>query len=151
MICNDQVADTFDKIADLLELQQENPFRIRAYRNAARTLRSMQRQVADILVAGAELPHLPGIGADLASKICDIVETGSTELLYRLRRELPPGLAACDTGVLISIGSDAHGTAELHFLAYGVGQARRGWLGARDVLNSRPLAQLSSLLRHTMV
>jgi DNA polymerase (family 10) len=92
VIRNDQVADTFDEIADLLELQQENPFRIRAYRNAARTLRGMQGQVADILVAGEELPHLPGIGADLAGKICDIVETGSTEMLYRLRRELPPGL-----------------------------------------------------------
>ena len=93
-IRNDQVADTFDEIADLLELQQENPFRIRAYRNAARTLRGMQRQVADILSAGEELPRLPGIGADLAGKIRDVVETGGTEVLHRLRRELPPGLTA---------------------------------------------------------
>ena len=92
MIRNDQIADTFDEIADLLELQQANPFRVRAYRNAARTLRGLQREVADILAAGGELTDLPGIGADLAGKICDLVETGGTELLYRLRRELPAGL-----------------------------------------------------------
>ena len=92
MIRNDQIADTFDEIADLLELQQANPFRVRAYRNAARTLRGLRREVADILAAGGKLTDLPGIGVDLAGKISDLVETGGTELLYRLRRELPAGL-----------------------------------------------------------
>lgn len=92
MIRNNQIADLFDEIADLLDLQQENPFRIRAYRNAARLLRGLQREVADMLAKGEALDELPGIGADLAGKIRDVVETGGTELLYRLRRELPHGL-----------------------------------------------------------
>ena len=94
VIRNDQIADIFDEIADLLELQQENPFRIRAYRNAARTLRGLQREVSDIRASGEALTDLPGIGADLAGKIGDVLETGGTELLYRLRRELPAGLPA---------------------------------------------------------
>lgn len=92
MIRNNQIADLFDEIADLLDLQQANPFRIRAYRNAARLLRGLQREVADMLAKGEDLDALPGIGADLAGKIQDVVETGGTELLYRLRRELPHGL-----------------------------------------------------------
>lgn len=92
MIRNNEIADLFDEIADLLDLQQANPFRIRAYRNAARLLRGLQREVADMLKEGEELTELPGIGADLAGKIHDVVETGGTELLFRLRRELPHGL-----------------------------------------------------------
>ena len=92
MIRNNQIADLFDETADLLDLQQESPFRIRAYRNAARLLRGLQREVADMLAKGEALDELPGIGADLAGKIRDVVETGGTELLYRLRRELPHGL-----------------------------------------------------------
>ena len=92
MIRNNQIADLLDEIADLLDLQQANPFRIRAYRNAARLLRGLQREAADMLAKGEKLEELPGIGADLAGKIRDVVETGGTELLYRLRRELPHGL-----------------------------------------------------------
>lgn len=92
MIRNDEIADIFDEIADLLELQQANPFRIRAYRTAARTLRGLRREVAEMLTRGEALTELAGIGADLAAKIQDVAKTGGTELLYRLRRELPAGL-----------------------------------------------------------
>ena len=94
MIRNTQIADAFDEIADLLELQQANPFRVRAYRNAARVLRGMKREAADMLKSGEALDELPGIGADLAGKIRDVVQTGSTELLFRLHRALPAGLVA---------------------------------------------------------
>jgi DNA polymerase (family 10) len=94
MIRNNEIADIFDEIADLLELQQENPFRIRAYRTAARTLRGLQREAAESLAKGEDLAELPGIGKDLAGKIRDVVDTGGTELLYRLRRDLPAGLTA---------------------------------------------------------
>ncbi|MEZ5831793.1 MAG: DNA polymerase/3'-5' exonuclease PolX [Dongiaceae bacterium] len=94
MIRNNEIADIFDEIAELLEIQQANPFRIRAYRTAARTLRGLQREVADSLKKGEKLTDLPGIGDDLAGKIKDVVDTGGTELLYRLRRELPHGLIA---------------------------------------------------------
>ncbi|MBI5277164.1 MAG: DNA polymerase III [Burkholderiales bacterium] len=57
---------------------------------------------------------------------------------------------ARDEGVLVSIATDSHSTAEFDRLRYGIGQARRGWLEARDVLNSRPLAELRPLLAATM-
>jgi DNA polymerase (family 10) len=53
-------------------------------------------------------------------------------------------------GVLLSIGSDAHSTAQLDFLEFGVLQARRGWLEKSDILNSRPLQRLRPLLARTM-
>ena len=54
---------------------------------------------------------------------------------------------AKDEGVMVAVGSDAHGTDGFDVLRYGVGQARRGWLEKKDVLNSRPLAQLRKLLK----
>ena len=54
---------------------------------------------------------------------------------------------AKDEGVMLAISSDAHRTQDFDNLIYGIGQARRGWLEARDVLNTRPLAQLRPLLR----
>ena len=54
---------------------------------------------------------------------------------------------AKEAGVLVSIATDAHRTAELAYLRFGIGQARRGWLGPEDVLNTRPLAELRPLLK----
>ncbi len=56
---------------------------------------------------------------------------------------------AKEAGVLVSIASDAHRSTELSFLRFGVGQARRGWLTRKDVLNAQPLAELRPLLRRT--
>jgi len=58
--------------------------------------------------------------------------------------------AAKDEGVLVSINSDAHSTSDFENLKYGVGQARRGWLGKADVLNTRTLTQVRKLLSKTM-
>ncbi|MDO9064196.1 MAG: DNA polymerase III, partial [Sulfuricella sp.] len=57
---------------------------------------------------------------------------------------------AKEEGVLISINSDAHSTFDFANLRFGVGQARRGWLGKQDVLNTRPLAELRTLIKRTM-
>jgi DNA polymerase (family 10) len=57
---------------------------------------------------------------------------------------------ARDAGVLVAINSDAHGVRDFDNLAYGVGQARRGWLEKKDVLNTRPLKALRALLKRTM-
>jgi DNA polymerase (family 10) len=89
---NLDIAAAFEEIADLLEIEGENPFRVRAYRNAARTLRGMRDQAADLLARGDDLSRLPGIGTDLAAKIRDLVETGSTPLLDRLHKQFPPSL-----------------------------------------------------------
>ena len=57
---------------------------------------------------------------------------------------------AREEGVLVSIASDAHSTLDFANLSYGIGQARRGWLEKRDVLNTRPIEELLALLRRTM-
>jgi DNA polymerase (family 10) len=91
-IHNADIAAAFEEIADLLEIQGANPFRVRAYRNAARTVGELGRDVAAMLEEGRELPKLPGIGADLAAKIHEIAETGKCSLLERLHQELPPAV-----------------------------------------------------------
>jgi len=57
-------------------------------------------------------------------------------------------MAAREEGVLVAINSDAHSVHDFAHLRFGVGQARRGWLEAKDVLNTRPLAELMTLLGH---
>lgn len=93
-IHNDDIAAIFDEIADLLEIEDENPFRVRAYRNAALSLRSFGQDVATLLQRGEELPKLPGIGKDLEAKIREIVTTGHSTALDELHRQLPAGLVA---------------------------------------------------------
>ena len=90
---NNDVAELFDRLADLLEIEGANPFRVRAYRNAARLIRSLPRDVADMVAAGEDLTRLPGIGEDLAGKIKTIVETGTLPLLEEEARKVPPELA----------------------------------------------------------
>ncbi|HWI15124.1 MAG TPA: hypothetical protein VNT02_12765, partial [Burkholderiales bacterium] len=87
---NADIAAVFAEIADLLEIEGGNPFRVRAYRNAARMIGELPRDVATVLERGEELPKLPGIGSDLAGKLKEIAATGSCKLLQQLHRELPP-------------------------------------------------------------
>lgn len=88
-IQNAEIAALFDQAAELLEIEGENPFRIRAYRRAARIVEALPKSAAAMLRAGEDLSELPGIGADLAGKIAAIVETGKFDLLESLKRELP--------------------------------------------------------------
>jgi DNA polymerase (family X) len=90
---NARIAAVFEEIADLLELQRANPFRIRAYRDVARTIASWPRTMAEIAAAGEDFDALPGIGEDLAGKIVEILRSGSCALLDRLRSEFPPGIS----------------------------------------------------------
>ncbi|MEX2240475.1 MAG: DNA polymerase/3'-5' exonuclease PolX [Burkholderiales bacterium] len=91
---NADIAAAFEEIADLLELGDENPFRVRAYRNAARVVGGLSLDLAATLAEGAALPKLPGIGADLDGKIHEIAATGSCKLLAQLRRRFPAGITA---------------------------------------------------------
>jgi DNA polymerase (family 10) len=92
-IHNNDVAEIFNKTADFLDIKGENPFRIRAYRNAARAIGGLSSSVADLVERGQDLSEIPGIGPDLAGKIKEIVETGTLPLLEKLERELPPELS----------------------------------------------------------
>lgn len=86
---NQDIARAFDEVADLLELENDNPFRIRAYRNAARTLRGAAEEVADMIERGGDPDDLPGIGKDLAAQIAEMVASGHLSRLDRLRPEVP--------------------------------------------------------------
>jgi DNA polymerase (family 10) len=89
-IHNADIAAIFEEIAELLEIQDANPFRVRAYRNAARMIGEFGREAAAIIESGQELPKIPGIGADLLAKVHETVRTGRCQFLDELRRQLPP-------------------------------------------------------------
>lgn len=90
---NADIAQLFDTLANLLEIEDENPFRIRAYRNAARVVESDAQEMGDLLAAGRDLSELPGIGKDLAGKIRTIVETGTLPLLEEVKSRTPVELS----------------------------------------------------------
>lgn len=92
-IHNADIAAILNDIADLLEIEAANPFRVRAYRNAARQMETLPRDVAAMLARGDDLTRLPGIGKDLAGKIREIAESGRSRMLAQLRRELPATLS----------------------------------------------------------
>jgi DNA polymerase (family 10) len=90
---NPDIARLFDEVADLLEIQDANPFRVRAYRNAARTIRDFPEPLTDVVRAGTQdLTDIAGIGDDLAEKITEIVTTGELGLRQQLAKKLPAGL-----------------------------------------------------------
>ena len=83
---NFEVADVFEQIAQILEGRGENPFKIRAYRNAVRTLENLTEPVAEISRRG-ELKKIGGFGDAIAGKTQEILATGTCELLERLKAE----------------------------------------------------------------
>ena len=89
---NAPIAAVFDDIADILEIQGENAFRIRSYRNAARTIRDLPDRLADLVAQGKDPTDLPGIGAHLAEKIHEILATGTCATLKELQKQLPAHL-----------------------------------------------------------
>jgi DNA polymerase (family 10) len=91
---NAEIADRFEHLADLLELEGANSFRVRAYRNAARFVRGHSRSLAELLDEGADLADLPGIGKDLAGKIATLIRTGRLPLLDQLTARVPAPLVA---------------------------------------------------------
>lgn len=101
---NHRIADVFDELADLLEFQGENPFRVRAYRNGARAIRDLDEPIAQILSdPDRDLADVPGIGKTLAEKSATLIREGTLPQLVKLRQEVPasvlqmvriPGLGA---------------------------------------------------------
>lgn len=91
---NADIAAAFDEMADLLEIEGANPFRIRAYRTAARTIRDLPRDVAGMVEEGTDLTALPGIGEDLAAKITEMVETGTAAAIDEHRKAVPASVRA---------------------------------------------------------
>ncbi len=87
---NVAIARVLAEIGDLLEIRGDNPFKIRAYRNAAQVVRDSGERVAGL--AAADLRALPGIGKDIATRITELVETGGSTFHRELAAEFPAGL-----------------------------------------------------------
>ena len=87
----DQIADILVEIGTLLELKGENPFKTRAYANAARSLDNLNEPLAKI-VAENRLGQVKGIGEALEKKITELVETGKLAYHEELKSSIPPGL-----------------------------------------------------------
>lgn len=85
------IADLLEEIALLLELAGESPFKARAYENAARALRAVDGDLAQ-LVASGDLMRMPGIGPRIANSIRALAETGQSSYHQELCARVPPGL-----------------------------------------------------------
>ena len=90
MMQNEEIAKVLDQVGDMLEIGGENFFRVRAYRNAARSVREQPVPVAEL--SFEQLDEIPGIGADLAGKISTLVKTGELPLHRELSSKFPPAL-----------------------------------------------------------
>ena len=112
---NEDIARAFEEVAELLAISGENPFRIRAYQRAAQVIRTLPRPCTELADAKA-LEQLPGIGADLARKIQELLHTGTLRTLAQLRSRVPaslrelltlPSLGPVRTRALHTLGVDS--------------------------------------------
>lgn len=89
---NEQIARRLDEIADLMELCDENEFRIRSYRNAARTVKEHPTRLSVMAEEGEDLSDLPNVGESIAADIDSLLESGESPRLEKLRAAAPEGL-----------------------------------------------------------
>jgi DNA polymerase (family 10) len=90
---NSDIARLLDEVANLLEISDGNPFKVRAYRNAARTVRDHPEPLAELVRAGGfDLTELPSIGEGIAGEIEALVATGEMPQRQALIKKLPAGL-----------------------------------------------------------
>ncbi|MDR3478508.1 MAG: DNA polymerase/3'-5' exonuclease PolX [Gammaproteobacteria bacterium] len=90
---NAEIVNTLNRLADLLEIDGENPFKIRAYRNASRVIGGMSHEVSDWVDEGKDLTDIPGIGKSIAEKITTIVKTGKLPYLKDVESHTPAVLS----------------------------------------------------------
>ena len=89
---NKEITDKLTRVADLLDIKGENEFRIRAYRNAVRTLSGLSKSIAEMIDDGEDLSKLSGIGNSIAKKVKQIVKTGELKQLKKLEKKVPSSL-----------------------------------------------------------
>lgn len=89
---NAEIAQVLEEVADVLEIQNENTFRVRAYRNAARTIEVQTAPLSRLVEENRPLTDLPGIGKEMANHIKEMVETGTLGFRDRLLAEIPRSL-----------------------------------------------------------
>jgi len=91
-INNSYIADVIEEYADMLDLDGSNPFKIRAYRQAARKIRSITRELAEMVEKKEDLTQFSGIGEGIAEKIVEIASRGKLHQLEDLKNKIPSGL-----------------------------------------------------------
>ncbi|BCV22005.1 PHP domain-containing protein [Moorella sp. Hama-1] len=92
-LTNLELAWALTEMGDLLELKGEEPFKVRAYHRAARSLENLAEEASDLYARGA-LEEIPGVGKNLAKKLAELLTTGHSTFLDNLRQEMPPDLLA---------------------------------------------------------
>ena len=88
---NKDIAEIFNNIATLLEIKNDNIFKIKAYRKAAENIEALGEDVADIKTEN-RLSEIPGIGEALREKIIEYIDTGKVSAYEKLKKEIPEGL-----------------------------------------------------------
>ena len=149
-IHNADIAAIFEELADLLEVDGADFYRVRAYRNGARSIHDLPHELAALIDDGEDLVKLPGIGKELAKKIHEIIDSGHCRALTRLHRHLPhsltellalPGLGPKRVRTLYH-ELHIHTPAELHHAA------EAGQLHALSGFGKKTESQLLELLEH---
>ena len=135
---NESVAKLLQKIADILEFTNENPFKFRSYQMAAETIGSMGTPVSDIAARGgaAELQKIPGIGKTISAQILEIVETGRSSYFDELTKNVPA--TVLDLRRVSGIGLK---TAQLLYRDYAVDSLEQ----LRSFVESGELARIPGL------
>lgn len=85
---NSEIAEIFEHISDMLSVLDENPFKIRAYRNAATNILELSEDIEEV-AARDELTEIPGVGKDLAEKITAYIKTGKIKEYEKLKEKVP--------------------------------------------------------------
>ncbi len=101
---NKDIADILFEVADFLDLKGENEFRIRSYRDAARTISEGSESIVKKARNEEDISSLPGIGKSMAEKIREIAKTGTLKQLEKIKEDIPPSLI--DIMKLEQLGSE---------------------------------------------
>ena len=144
---NEEIAELFEQLGMMLEMQGESVFKIRAYQRAARAIEGLSLPLAKAVNDGQKLTGIPGIGKAISEKIQELVTTGRVRTFERVKSELPEG--ALDLLAIPGIGPK---TAVLIGTELGISTIEGVELAAQD----GRLAQLprmgkkasDSILRH---
>lgn len=136
-------AATLERIASYLELKGENPFRVRAFRNAARTVEGFPTELSDAIADGS-LAQAKGIGPAILQVIHELVEHGRAEMFEALREEVPPGLVEMlgISGLGVAKIRQVHTTLGIETLAELEEAARDGRLAALPRFGARTAAAI---------
>lgn len=111
---NSEVARIFRNVADLLEIKGENPYKIRAYRNVARSIKELTVPLTE-LVAQGKLKEVPGAGEAISKKITELVTTGHLAYYENLATEFPEGV-----GSLLEIPGIGPKTTKMLYHEFGI-------------------------------